>query len=97
METCFDCCNREHGYFSTDEGKYIRKVLKLKEEHPDKVRIIKMPEENDGCLYCELPVEWFCIRVPVKRVLTDEQREVQRVRMMQLHERNRIRVKRTEK
>ena len=74
METCFNYTEKEHGYFSSDERKFIAKVRKLKEQYPDKVRIIKEPEDNDGCIYCELPVEWFTIRVPVKRVLTDEQR-----------------------
>ena len=84
METCFDYCNKEHGYFSTDERKYISKVRRLKEQHPDKVRIINEPEDNDGCLYCELPVEWFTIRVPVKRVLTDEQRSELSARMKRI-------------
>ena len=75
METCFNYTEKEHGFFSSDEGKFIRKVRKLKEEYPEKVRIIREPEENDGCIYCELPVEWFSIRPPVKRVLTDEQRK----------------------
>ena len=76
METCFDYCSREHGYFSSDERKFITKVRKLKEKYPDRVRIIKEPEDNDGCIYCELPVEWFSIRPPKKLNLTDEQKQV---------------------
>lgn len=74
METCFNYTEKEHGYFSSDERKFITRVRRLAEKHPDKVRIIKQPEENDGCIYCELPTEWFSIRPPVKRNLTDEQR-----------------------
>ena len=74
METCFDYTTRECGYFSSDEPKYIRKVRKLKEQYPEQVRIIKEPKENDGCIYCTMPIQWFTIRVPKKRVLTDEQR-----------------------
>ena len=74
METCFNYTEREHGFFSSDERKFINKVHKLKEQYPDEVRIIAEPEENDGCIYCELPTAWFTIRVPKKRVLTDEQR-----------------------
>lgn len=85
METCFDYCNKEHGYFSTDERKYISKVRKLKEKYPDKVRIIKEPDENNGCLYCELPVEWFTIRVPKRMNYTDEQKEEMSVRMKRMH------------
>lgn len=75
METCFNYCDKEHGYFSSDEYRFINKVRKLKEKYPDEVRIIKQPEENDGCIYCELPTRWFSIRPPVKRVLTDEQKK----------------------
>ena len=75
METCFNYCDKEHGYFSSDEYRFINKVRKLKEKYPDEVRIIKQPEENDGCIYCELPTKWFSIRPPVKRVLTDEQKK----------------------
>lgn len=74
METCFNYCDKEHGYFSTDERRFITKVRRLQEKFPDRVRIIAEPEDNDGCLYCELPTEWFTIRVPKKRDLTDEQR-----------------------
>ena len=81
METCFDYTTREHGYFSSDEPKYIRKVRKLKEDYPEQVRILKEPEDNDGCIYCTLPVEWFRIQVPKKMNWTDEQREEFKVRM----------------
>ena len=87
METTFNYCDREHGYFSSDERKFIGKVHRLKEQYPDKVRIIAEPEENDGCIYAELPTEWFTIRVPKKMNLTDEQREqiAQRLVNAQLH------------
>jgi hypothetical protein len=75
METCFNYCDKEHGYFSTDERKFITKVRRLQEKFPDKVRIIAEPEDNDGCLYCELPTEWFTIRVPRKMNYTEEQRQ----------------------
>ena len=75
METCFNYCDKEHGYFSSDERKFITRVRKLKEKYPDKVRILAEPENNDGCIYCELPTEWFSIRPPKKMNLTDEQRK----------------------
>ena len=84
METCFNYTEKEHGFFSSDERKHINKVLKLKERYPDSVRIIKMPEENDGCIYCELPTEWFTIRPPRKVDLTDEKRAELAERMKQI-------------
>ena len=50
METCFNYCDKEHGYFSTDERRFITKVRRLQEKFPDRVRIIAEPEDNDGCL-----------------------------------------------
>ena len=75
METCFNYTDKEYGYLSTDERRFITKVRRLQEKFPDKVRIIAEPEDNDGCLYCELPTEWFTIRVKKKMDLTDEQRQ----------------------
>ena len=75
METCFNYTQKDRGFFSSDERKYISKVRRLKEQYPDEVRIIAEPEENDGCIYCEMPTAWFTIRVPKKMNLTDEQRK----------------------
>jgi hypothetical protein len=85
METCFNYTEREHGFFSSDERKFINKVHKLKEQYPDEVRIIAEPEENDGCIYCELPTAWFTIRVPKKVVLSDEKRAELSERMKRIH------------
>ena len=85
METCFNYTEKDHGFFSSDERKFINKVHKLKEQYPDEVRIITEPEENDGCIYCTMPIQWFTIRVPKKRVLTDEQRAELSERMKQIH------------
>ena len=74
METCFNYCG-EKGFFSSDERKFITKVRKLHEQYPEKVRIIAEPEDNDGCIYAELPKEWFRIQVPKKMNLTDEQKQ----------------------
>ena len=73
METCFNYVDKDHGYFSSDERKFISKVRKLKEKYPDRVRIIKEPEDNDGCIYCEFPTSWF--KITPERVLTDETRK----------------------
>ena len=92
METCFNYTNTETAYFSSDERRYVNKVRKLKEQYPEQVRIIAEPEENNGCIYCELPSRWFTIRVPKKMNFTDEQREEMAERMRQVatqyHERD---------
>ena len=81
METCFNYVDKEHGFFSSDERKYITKVRKLKEKYPDQVRIIREPEDNDGCIYAEMPTAWFTIHVPKKMDLTEEQRQILRDRL----------------
>ena len=81
METCFNYTDKETAFFSSDEPKYIRKIHLLKEQHPDEVRIIAEPEENDGCIYCQMPSRWFMIRVPAKRVLTEEEKQILSERM----------------
>lgn len=90
METCFNYTEKEHGYFSSDERRFITRVRRLAEKYPDKVRIIKQPEENDGCIYCELPTEWFSIRPPVKRNFTDEQRQEMSERMKRIATHGRV-------
>ena len=81
METCFNYVDKENGFFSSDERKYITKVRKLKEKYPDQVRIIREPEDNDGCIYAEMPTAWFTIHVPKKMDLTEEQRQILRDRL----------------
>lgn len=76
METCFNYTDKETAFFSSDEKRFINKVHRLKEQYPERVRIIAEPEFNDGCIYCQVPTEWFTIRVPVKRVLTEEEKQI---------------------
>ena len=78
METCFNYVNKDLGYFSSDERRFITKIRKLKQQYPDKVQIIAEPEDNDGCIYCSLPSTW--LKVVPKRELSPEECELRRVR-----------------
>ena len=60
--------------FSSSEKKWINKVIKLKEQRPNDVRIIKLPEDNDGMIYAMLPKSWLKISPPRQVNFTDEQR-----------------------
>lgn len=73
METC---CNytSDTMYVSTDERWLINRILRFADKHPNKVTVLCLPEDNDGCLYCKMPSNWLKITPPVKRELTDEQR-----------------------
>lgn len=88
MDTCINYCSREFAYFSSDERRWTDKILALKEEYPDHVSILKMPEENDGCLYATIPIEWIKIKPKRKVVLTDEEREKLRERMKEMRNSN---------
>lgn len=75
METCINYCTTDCAYVSSDERRWINRIRKLKEQHPEEVRIIREPENNDGCIYASVPVKWVRVNPPKKMNLTDEQRE----------------------
>ena len=97
METCFNYCDKDHGYFSSDERRYITKIHKLKKKFPEQVRIIAEPENNDGCIYCELPTSWLKVQPPKQMNYTAEQREKMSVRMKQIAGHGRVHERSIEK
>lgn len=87
MDTCFNYIEKDKGFFSSDESKWINKIRKLKEQYPDDVKIIRQPEDNDGCIYCELPVGWLKIQPKREcRKLTEEERMVAAERLARARE-----------
>ena len=89
METCFNYCG-DKAFFSSDERRFITKIHKLTVKYPEQVRIIKEPEDNHGCIYCELPKEWFRIQPPIKRNLSEEQKQEIAVRLKRTRENGRV-------
>ena len=81
METYFNYCSLDIAFFSSDERRWITRIHKLKQEHPDDITILREPETNDGCIYCKLPVSYLKIQAPIKRELTEEQKQVLRERL----------------
>lgn len=81
MDTYFGYTDKNKGFFSSDEQRWINKIRKLAEEHPDEVRVIRLPENNDGCIYVQLPTEWLKIQPPRKSNMTEEQKDALRERM----------------
>ena len=73
MDTSFEYIDRKTAYISSTEYSWYKKMLKLKEEHPDEVEIIKTPEENAGYLYASFPVGW--IKIKPKRILSEEEKQ----------------------
>ena len=56
------------------QGRYINKIKKLAEQHPEECQISY--ENEDGSIVAHIPVKWVKIMPP--RALTDEQREALR-------------------
>lgn len=76
-ETCIDYLTvDDSASFCSSETKWINKILKLKESHPDEVQIQVMPEDNDGMMLAQIPKSWLKISPPKKREMTDEQRAI---------------------
>lgn len=86
METCINYCNDKKAFVSSDERRWINRVHKLNEEYPEEVRIIRQPEQNDGCIYATVPVKWVRINPPKKVNLTEEQKDELRKRARRMSE-----------
>ena len=68
-------------YVSSSETTIINRILKLKEENPDDVHIIRMPEDNDGCIYVRMPFSFVKLAGPRHLNLTDEERALRAQRL----------------
>lgn len=84
METCFNYCDPKKAFFSSDERKWITRIKKLIEEYPDDIRVIAMPENNDGCIYVELPASWLRVQPKRKVDMTEEQKNILRERLARM-------------
>ncbi len=87
IETCFNYCAREAGYFSSNEQRWITKILKLKDQHPGLVTILKMPEDNDGVIYAKMPVTFFRLQGPAK--FSEETIQASRARLEEIRSKKR--------
>lgn len=74
-ETCVDYLDvDDHATFCSAERKWVNKILKFKEEYPDKVEITAHPDGNNGIIVANIPKSWLKISPPRKREFTEEQR-----------------------
>lgn len=60
--------------FCSAEQKWITKILRYKEEHPDEVSIVKLPKENNGYILAYIPKSWFKMSPKRKMNYSDEYR-----------------------
>ena len=84
-ETCVEFygdANSLSGYSS--ETKYINKMRKLLQEHPNEVKVIS---DDDYGMMVHVPKKWFkAPNVPRTRVLTEEQKQQAADRLKKMRE-----------
>ena len=90
METACGYLDDKVMWVSTDERRMITHLLKLAEKHPDEVKVVARPEENDGCLYLKCPASYLKINPPVRQNLSDEQRVARSERLKTMRKPNGI-------
>ena len=86
-ENCIEFLNNQHSIIvSFCMPKWINKIKKLKEEHPDEVKIIA--ENADGSICAKLPIKYLKISAP--RKVSEEQRQAASERFRKLRENNKL-------
>lgn len=66
------------------QGKYINKIKKLAENHPEDVRICK--ENSDGSIVAHIPTSYIRLVAPSKKQLSEEELQILRERMTRIQE-----------
>ena len=74
----------DYAIFHSSEQKWINKILKLRESHPDEVKIVYLPEDNNGMLLAHVPKSWFKVSPPRQVNYTEEQRAAAAERMRKI-------------
>ena len=87
IETCFNYCSREAGYFSSNEQRWITRILRLEKQFPELVTVLKKPEENDGVIYARLPVTFLRLQGPAK--ISEETIQASRARLAEIRDKKR--------
>ena len=64
----------DYATFSSDERKWITKIVRLHALHPSKVEITHWPEDNHGTIVAHVPKHWLKISPPRQVNYTDEQK-----------------------
>ena len=86
-ENCIEFLNNQHSItVSFCMPKWFNKIKKLKEEHPDEVKIIA--ENADGSICAKLPIKYLKISAP--RKVSEEQRQAASERFRKLRENNKL-------
>lgn len=63
-----------HATVWSSERKWINKIIKLQQEHPNDVEIKYLPENNDGTILAHVPKNWLKISPPRQVNMTEERK-----------------------
>lgn len=88
IETAVNYDERKIAFFSSDEKKWINRIRKLAEQHPDECQITVQPENNGGCINAKFPAKWLKVSVPRSVSMTEEQRQAAAERMRRMRDEN---------
>ena len=81
-ETCFEYLDVDNiATVGSSERRWINKIIRLHEQRPDEVKIVRMPEDNDGYILAHVPKSWVKLSPPKQVNLTDEQRAARAERL----------------
>lgn len=84
METCINTTSKDGVMaISSDERKWINRIIKLKEEYPQQITIRRTPQSNDGCIVADIPAKWLSIKPPRTVTMTEQKKEQLRQRLSQ--------------
>lgn len=81
MKTTSNLTGQRKVTFTFTARKYINRIKKYKESHPDDVDFV---ENSDGSICGHVPLKWLKISPPRKVELTDEQKAERSERMRKL-------------
>ena len=78
--------NNKEATVTLHDMRLKNRVMRLAEEYPDEVTIKVMPEQNHGYLVAHVPKKCVKISPPIKREMTEEQKQAKREFMTKLRQ-----------
>lgn len=84
LDTCINYCEPGWAYISSDERRWINRIRKLSELHPEECIIIKQPEANDGFIYSKFPQKWARVTPPRQVIVSDDERARRRENLINI-------------
>ena len=82
MEAAINYTNVDNcAYFSSNEKRWINRIIRLKKTHPELVDIQQMPQSNGGYIMAGVPKEWFKLTPPKKSTMSEKRKNEAKERL----------------